>query len=80
MCDVCKKKLSTLDPFSRWLRRERAPEDQSTVTGGDDGIRAIARTGGVRPRARWTARDFIANYLCKNELRICSEAISTILT
>ena len=49
------------------------------MTGGDDGIRAIARTGGVRPRARWTARDFIANYLCKNELRMSSETVSTML-
>ena len=31
-------------------------------------MRAIARTGGVYPRARWRAHDFIADYLCKNEL------------
>ena len=43
-----------------------------------DRIGGIARTGGVYPRARWRAHDLIADYLCKNELRMSSETISTI--
>ena len=42
-------------------------------------MRAIARTGGVYPRARWRAHDFIADYLCKNELRMSSGAVCTIV-
>ena len=41
-------------------------------------IIGLATRGGVYPRERWTARDFIANYLCKNELRMSSGGVCTI--